>query len=314
MRFHVERVIGGSPSQKQETLRTLEESFDTQSFAAENLKDIEVVKSPEILKCIETANTAVTAVLRKYSIESESVPADKIHTIQGDVWPTSLSNTAAFFSFKDQDIVIPDNVPAVKLAYFLVHEILHFDSYLAAQVLSNGSFDSYRTGFAMTTRDGNIERFTCINEAITEILAIEAFHTEEFQSAFKSDLESIKLFIEHNSDAVQHNGMPLFTDETFYAKEMGITETGSVMITTSEFTYQKEREALQLLIRKLYEKNIPTFSSDEEIKAMFIKSAYTGNFLSIGKLIERSFGLGSFRTIAEQGSGEKLLACVQNLG
>lgn len=314
-KFSLKSIIGGTPEQKGGAMNELNERFDTQMSAVEKWRDVEVEKTPEIIRCIEVANQAVLHVLHTYGVEVDALAHDKIHAINDEHWPDRLRDTGAFFSLVDQCIVVPDNRRPIQLATFLSHELLHFYSYQAVQFMPDGLATNYRTGFSVESRDGQTSFFEEINEAITETLARECFYTETFQAAFAKELEETKQTITEHPDALDSgNDTSLFTDQTYYATVGERFNDGSVNILTEQFVYQDQREGFALLCGKLHEKNADQYSSADEVKQAFVQATISGNLLTMGKLIEKTFGKGVFRKLSKHESGRHFLDFVKSLG
>lgn len=66
-----------------------------------------------------------------------------------------------------------------------------------------------------------------------------------------------------------------------------------------QFHYVKERRFLKKLIGELYKRNKNDFSSEDEILALFIKGGFDGNIMPVSRLVEKTFGKGSFRKLGE---------------
>ncbi len=56
---------------------------------------------------------------------------------------------------------------------------------------------------------------------------------------------------------------------------------------------------LHILVGKLFERNLEQFTNQDEVFEEFAKGMMTGNILPVGRLIERTFGKGTFRKIGE---------------
>jgi hypothetical protein len=311
MKFPIERIVGGTSEQKKQAKEILLEEFEEQK--PEGLSEIEVPKTPEVRECINIANKVTSEILRRYGIEKEDIDEDKIHLVKKEAWPEHLSETGAFFKLYNHSIVAPEGLPKIKLTWRLIHEIFHFKSYLAAQVLSNGFINDYRIGLTVNTRDGVQTQLIQLNEAITEELTREATQTQFFKEVFAYDLESIERIMKEHSDAENEDGKPLFTDQTFYVEVGEKSADGSFPISTSQFTYQTERKGLQLLINKLFEANRDAFSNSQEVYALLVKGSFTGDLLKIGRLIETSFGVGTFRKLANPESSDEFLKIIEDL-
>lgn len=311
MKFSAERIVGGTGAQKEEAEMYLREVFEHQD--RDKLSGIEVEKSQEVLEDISLANEVTSAVLTEYGIQKEDIGADKIHVIRKEEWPERLSRSGAFFSFTKQGIAVRDGEPQVGLVHDLIHEIFHFKSYLAGQVTLHGKLDNYRVGVTVNSRDGEREMFEGLNEAITEELTYQATQNPMFQRVLDAELQRIDRDIKHHSDAIAEDGSPLFTDQTYYVEVGEKNEDGSFPIHTKSFAYPKEREALKLLAKKLYEHNKDSFQDVDAVFGLFVKSAFSGDLLKIGRLIEDSFGVGTLRKIAEHNSENEFLKLISSL-
>ena len=79
------------------------------------------------------------------------------------------------------------------------------------------------------------------------------------------------------------------------------------------FDLPKEREILNNLIEKLYFKNKDKFKNEEEVFDLFAKSVFTGK-LSWGRLVNKTFGKGTFKKLTELDENvEKLEEFVNDL-
>lgn len=311
MKFSVERIVGGTGAQKEVAETYLREVFEHQDRAL--LTGLEVEKSEEVLRDIVLANQITTTILAEYGIQKEDISPDNIHVIKKDMWPERLEGTAALFNFTHQGIAVRDDQPEIGLLHDLMHEIFHFKSYLAGQITSHGKLSDYRVGVEVTSRDGEQTMLKGINEAITEELVYRAAQTPLYKETVRTELERIRRDMEHHADAVTEDGSALFTNQTYYVEVGEEQEDGTSLVHTKAYEYQKEREALKLLTEKLYQRDPTAFKNADEVFALFVKSAFSGNLLKIGRLIEESFGTGTLRKVAENNSGEKLLTLVQTL-
>ncbi len=311
MKFPVEKVVGGSPEQKKDSREILKDVFEKQDL--EGLDGIEVEKTSEMLEEIAVANAATAAVLEKYGINAEPIDARNIHVVRAESWPEHLSGTGAFFRFSHQCIILPDGSPKLKRFHSFVHEMFHFKSYLSAQVLPDNRMTEYRVGFEVCTRDGEQIQFTPINEAVTENLTYEAMHLQMTYDAFFEEVARVREVMEQHAGTKKDTGEELFSEQTFHAEVGEQQADGTTPIFTSEFTYQVAREGLDKLIHKLYEANKASFKDPEEVGRFFIEGAFTGNILKIGKLIDRTFGTGTFRKLGELQTEESFLRFTEGL-
>ncbi len=84
-------------------------------------------------------------------------------------------------------------------------------------------------------------------------------------------------------------------------------------IALRSFGYQKERQALQLLVKKIAEKHPERFENQEQAFDLFAAAMFNGYLLELARVIEGAFGKGKFRELGEQETGDDLLKFVESL-
>jgi len=62
----------------------------------------------------------------------------------------------------------------------------------------------------------------------------------------------------------------------------------------------RERQKLDELLYRLLQQMPEKFQSKEELFSEFAKANFTGNYLPLARLIEKSMGKGSFRRLAKE--------------
>jgi hypothetical protein len=75
-------------------------------------------------------------------------------------------------------------------------------------------------------------------------------------------------------------------------------ESGDYQLVT--YPYHQERQQLNQLVDELYKKNSDSFASREQVFHVFAEATMRGALLPVARLIEKSFGKGSFRKLAER--------------
>jgi hypothetical protein len=285
-----ERVVGkASENEKKGILKEKDAQFNNQYF--EELTDKEREKTPKELQIINLANQCTNEIRKKYGLSSFDIPSKNIHIIKKDKWPKEES---AFYSSMMQAMALREQSAGVVFMKKVVHEMLHFKSYNALQVMDN-DIGEYRVGLTVSTRDGENMYFRNFNEAVVEEMTKNILAKFAGNPLFVEEVNQTNGIINRNYDAKMSNGENLFDRDTFYAE----MENGSNKINTESFTKEKERKILSILIDKLFERNKEIFKSREDIFEMFSRAMMTGNIIPAGKLIDNTFGVGIFRKIGE---------------
>lgn len=291
-----ERVVGSGleEADKVNILRSMAERFDDQKF--EELEGLERKKNSEELQIISLTNEATNALRRTYGLESFTIPADNIHIVEAAKWQEEV---ASIFSPLHQGIVMEEERSRLVLAERTFHELVHFKSYGALHIREEDRvLDEYRSGLVVRRRSDGKHYFDSLNEAVTEELTKRFIESHSDNPLFKEEIEATAEIKKQNPDAVDSEGNPFFREDTFYVSVTGEKE-GEKLLEGAEFTYREEREVLHVLIDKLYQKKTEEFRDREEVFDLFARSMFTGNILPLGRLIDRTFGKGTFRKIGE---------------
>ncbi len=101
------------------------------------------------------------------------------------------------------------------------------------------------------------------------------------------------------SDDVQKRDKMRAISPTLFKDLAGITERdGSIEM--YDYSYIKERGKLNRIVKDIFKNNTSDFKSVEEIFDIFAKAAMSGKLLPVARLIEKTYGKGSFRKLGEE--------------
>lgn len=316
----IERVVGNvSDDTKEQIMSDSEERFKDQFF--EELVGCEREKTPEELQIIALANEATNQIREKYGLGDFDIPSANIHVLTREGWSKVRKGRRgdACYVAMLQAIAVKDQPSRIAFMDKVFHEMIHLKSYNALQVKKgeNPEIDAYRTGLTVNVRDGSKMYFSNINEALTEEITKRVVTGLLDHPLFLQEAKQTKNIIDRSlQSAVDGSDEQLFNEDTFYADyiEVEAKEAGSrnkvasrlfgapersKKVFTQRFTYQNERKILGILIDKILEKNLDKFQDREEVFEVFAKSMMTGNLLSVGRLVDGTFGSGTLRQIGE---------------
>ncbi|MBI2036841.1 MAG: hypothetical protein HYT14_00570 [Candidatus Liptonbacteria bacterium] len=325
--YPIERVIGrGFDDEDYETARAfLRDRFGRQDF----IRDLERDKTEEEEKIVAWVNDETNALLALYGVRPLDIPSRNVHIIPEEQWPKreDFADSAAFYDFGTQSIFYRDNVWRSLFAYRLFHEQLHIKSHQAVQYVEEGGkkkLEAYRSGLTLTSakREDFAAQFRRLNEAVIETLAV-SFWQERVapDEKFRGEMEKVgrlRAVLREEGEALKAaNGL---SDEEL---EQTVEEVCAAFAGKEEkpelvrFAYSAERAALGALISMLYERNAGAFADAGAVFDLFVKSAMTGHMVELGKLIDRTFGAGTFKRLgaisSEKHTKGELLAFVEDL-
>jgi hypothetical protein len=175
----------------------------------------------------------------------------------------------------------------VLFAHSLAHEMVHANSFVSIQIESNDTgalkMSGRRVGFEVG-QEGELKA-TSLNEAITEELAkrfCEGFFPQIH--LLKEDFKKLE-----REDPLPSNIRALSTDRL----------TAGLIGEKSIYAYPFERTNLNGLIDELYQRNKGKYDSAEEVFKLFSKATLNGRLLPVARLVDDTFGKGTFRMVVE---------------
>lgn len=296
--YPIERVVNAGSDEKdyEIVLKFLRERFGKQDF----LQDIECKKDEEEEKIIGWINEETNNLFEAYGVRPLDVPSKNIHIIPETLWPKSdnWENKPAFYDDHTQSILYRDCSSRSLLAYRLFHEEIHIKSHQAIQLIEeNGQkkFELYREGLVLVSkkRDNFEPQFRRLNEAVVETLAVNFWEKIAQDPRFKDEMEELECI----KTALREEG----EESEQLINEICAFTLDKEELETIYFGFPIERAALTILINKISEKNRAT-PKESETFDLFVKSMLTGHMVELGKLIDKTFGIGTFKKIGKMSS------------
>lgn len=317
----ISRLVAEIPEEKKrDILEDLRNVFNNQSFIHDDILSREKERTPEHEKMIALADQLTNELLQKYGLPDFQVPVDNVHVIYEKKWWRNTDFTGFYLS-QFQAVVVRDN--KFKLTFFkmLAHELLHMKSYNAMQLKQGFDDDtkvtSYRSGLETLARDidDDDHYFKLINEAVIESLAIEIFSQAKTNPIFASDLRNSKN-ITHSLPAHDIYQNP----DTYYVKkerkypdgEEGNENEFNTHETSSGYGYGEERMSLNILIDKIMDHH-SEYKDRQEVFDLFAQAVLQGNMMPLARVIEGTFGRGTFRSLGECTDAKEMIKIVNSL-
>jgi hypothetical protein len=294
----IERVEGtNSPRIKEDIFRIAEKKFSKQAFR--ELADKEREKTPEEAEIIAIINKITDEVREDFGLEKFDVPAKNFHIVEKDKWGDLIreEGTEGTFVLGEQAVFMSEHISRLVFLERSLHEMIHFKSYHARQVISgrqkgDGYFEirigNYRVGLECCGRSGEELFLTNLNEAVTE---------EMTKLLFKSVIaENSSLFDEeiYETNKIKKK-LPAYDKDEVYWLFLH-QKTGE----WRGFVYPEQRKNLNLLVDKIFAKNLDKFKSRDEVFDIFAKAMLDGNIMPLGRLLEKSFARPGRKLILRQ--------------
>lgn len=320
----IRRVVGVSRTTEQSVLDSFKERFkkDAREDAIERPID------PELIEIIPVLNKQIKDFMEGFGLEAFEIPVNNIHLVdKSKLTPEQLEylekyykTTIGWFSQDRQNIMMfidyeKDN--KLKFLLSLVHEMLHANSFQSLQrvdfdegkrlkISETMTDDTVRQSSVATRRIGfNINSpkvkfyFHDIDEAIITELEMR------FEDKYFSEIPAVQDEIAEKKKAIGQlakggTESPEELKRRLMAIQTRQQPDGQWESKVESYAYEKERKKLNELIDFIYKENKDNFQSREDVFNVFSKACLTGRLLPIARLIEKTYGVGSFRELGEE--------------
>lgn len=303
--FTVDRIYARTPEDKKDTEIYINSKFENQEW--DKISNKELNKTSDQLKIIDLANEYSNNVLSQFGLEKLNITEKNIHIFKNKDYKKFFKEEInpgfeMHFSPKRQAILSQEENSNLRFALKIFHEIIHFKSFYGTEMKQEDShrvLSPAQVGIELRNKKGD-KLFSNLNEAITESLAKKFFKEVSKKSLFQDEMKEI------NKAKKDWKGK----DSDFSQDIFRVYKTKKGNSIAEAFSYHEARKVLNLLVGKLYSKNFNDFKDHEEIFSLFIKSVFTGDIVgknSWGRLVDKTFGTGTLKSLAEKDSDLKEL-------
>lgn len=306
----VSRLVGGTREDEKEFFEYFKTIFESHKHT-EKLEE-EREKTSEEIELIKQINKLMKKYVEDcdgYFIEvcPENIHICDIEKLGEQIKKETLEGTLFYTGGSNPDwqgILVADEHSKLILSKTIVHELLHFNAFVSYSFFGKNlkKMERRREGLLIFTRGGMA--FQALGEAIIEQLAIR--FDEKFFSRLDYLSDELKLRDKLRKKHIQRG-------ETGEAKDLFGVATKKLPDGRYESTekfdnaYKQERQDLWRLINDIYDKNKEKFASAEDVFQIFVRAVFDGNLFPVAKLVERTFGKGSFRRIGKEDAKKSIL-------
>lgn len=335
---HYERIIGGTPEEKEVASMELQAIFEERS---EKLAEYEIEKSPEDLEILKKTESVIDRMVAQYGGEPKPLPLDHIYVLKPGSVLAMTEGKLSGGIHKPLGLKIGVERGKSKSLFVstVAHELFHLKSYKSARVGKSGEdVRLYRSGLLMIDRkDPNEEMgdekeyFAMLEEAIVAECTKKFLDEISKDSAFSEEAEAVKKFRDWVVAYYRSGGIPEEKAKEFERELKYISEPQDKVERVLTFSddkekrqayaagmfgalYEKgevetveryrERKKLYEFLDKLVENSGGKFKNRDEVFDEFAKANFSGNYLPLARTVESILGKGSFRRLAEEFSKE----------
>lgn len=315
------QVIGqADPKDKEQTkdffsARFFEHNTSLSDKDLEIIKKNELTKTPEALNFISFANKETNRLRQQFGLDGYNVSAENYHFLPREVCQR-LNMTAAAVTYNlKQGIIIQNDKfrdSKLSLAAVIFHETMHLKAFTALQSDQGvKEFDLFRSGVSAHSRTGHEMprhvHFKGFHEAIVSEQEIRTLD----KIILLPNLREECLFLE----------MPMVKEQIAkFKKQNNINSDSFVWFNIQQNrlevveTYSRHRKLLKYVCQEIQQEFSDQYANFDAIFAEFLRAHFAGSLLTIGKLVEKTFGPGSFRSLGNVSEDENSVnLCFEDL-
>jgi hypothetical protein len=298
----VERITNAAPIEEAEILQHFSQLFeyrpprwferDKTHSEYEIIGDV-LVRIPEFVRDyggVPVANVTPNSVR---FLDASKLTDEQHNTFKGE---------RGWYNLPDQTIVIYPTSSRLRTAEAIVHELMHLNSFASLSLVKDKKYPEElriqaddnslavrRIGLSMFDGSGTIRYFRDLDEAIIEEL------TRRFDGRYFETIPAL-----HDERAERENMRSRVEKEPgdIAAVATRQLEDGTWETEVFPYAYAKERARLNALVREIYERNTSEFASEEDVFKVFAGAVLSGRLLRLAKLIDKTFGKGTFQKLA----------------
>lgn len=307
----VSKMVRFSEKDEKKAKEHFKDTFEKQS--EKEIVKYERLKTEEEKKTIIDILAKMPDFIERYGGTPIDITLDHIHILDSEKLDEDIRKKLDMtkdeyggggYKLSSQLIYIIDSGNNLYNAQAIVHEIIHFNSFQSIELTGKGKKISSvrRIGFEIRRKDKKEVFFREVNEAITEELAkrfdIQYFEDVPVISDEVKERNSIKKQFKDKGDDIAR----------IIKASPNELDKNKTNFTVEYYSYMKNREDLNQDIVNIYEKNKNErnkhgeliFNSAKDVFDVFAKAVMTGNLLEVARLLEKTYGKGSFRRRAER--------------
>lgn len=306
------RIVGGaSPENKEEVKKGLQKAlfnhFESLSpEEREKVEKFEYNKSEKETGFIDFANQETNKLRQEFGLESYNIPYENYHLLPSKTYQELTEGGVATTFYTRQGILFDaeklHSSSPVELGSDLLHETLHLKGYLSIEVEERNEKTEenvFRWGLAMSgaQRGKPHEHFLGLHEAIVAAQEKKSFLRLLDLPSLQKEKEWLMSdeAKEIRKDAAEKRKIP---EDEFMWIGRWVDNKGERIL----FPYFGQRRVLGYVCAEIQKECPQQYQNKDDVFKEFLRAHFTGQLLPIARLVEKTFGKGSFRTLGDMGT------------
>lgn len=308
------RIVGEVPNEKKDEVkaeinRALFSHFESLSSQdREQFEKFEYPKSEKEISLIDFANKETSRLMQEAGIEPYDVPVDNFHIIPPELYKKAAGDRGSAKTFNTKQGIIFDaqyfRDNPIYFGAVALHELLHLKAHFSMEVQEDGDKvkkTPYREGVAVGAlqKHGHHRRYHQHFAGLHEGIVAETEKRLLGKLLERPELAKEKEWL--NSDEAKEMRKKL-------SEEKGVPEDDIIWVGKKGkddwevVSYVRQRDVLNYVCTEIQRQFSGEYKSPDDVYKIFLNANFTGRLLPIARLIETTFGEGSFRLLGNMGT------------
>lgn len=308
------RIVGGaSVEKKEQATKELEQAlfshFESLSpDEREQFEKFEYPKSEKELALVSFVNEETSRLMQEAGIKPYDVPVDNFHIIPPELYKKAAGRggTATAFNTK-QGIIFDAQHFRDNPVYFgavAIHELLHLKAHLSMEVQEEGDKvkkTPYREGVTVHALQGygHHGKYHQHFEGLHEGIVAETEKRLLAKLLDRPELAKEKEWLmsdeakEMKKELAERKEIP--EDDIVWVGKKGKNDWETV-------SYPLQRDVLNYVCTEIQKQFPDEYQSADDVYKTFLNAHFTGRLLPLARIVEKTFGEGSFRLLGNMGT------------
>ena len=260
---------------------------------------------------IDFVNEETSRLMQEAGIEPYDVPPENFHIVPPELYKEIANGEGTAIAFITKQGIFFNgyhvNNNPVNFGAIALHELLHLKAHLSMEVQEEGdevTETPYREGLEVKALQSHRyhgkehRHFDGLHEAIV------AETEKQLLGKLLDHPELVKEKEWLNSDEAKEMKMKL-------AKKKEISEDNILWVGKEGkndweiVSYPQQRNVLNYVCTEIQKHFPDQYQSADDVYKVFLNAHFTGRLLPIGRLVEKTFGEGSFRLLGNMGTDKE---------
>jgi hypothetical protein len=264
----------------------------------------ECEKYPIEVEMIHLANEEISALMKDAGVEAYDIPVENIHILPRQMYEKVTGSKAPAVARPESEMILlnADQLHSIISFYaFVAHELLHLKAHKSVEVqekdYDHTHHTPYRSGVSVHPSQQKIRTagiYSSYFDGLHEAIVTETERKLVFKLLAQPDLAEEQTWLQsEEARDIRHK----------IAERYHMNEGDIIWIDREDHTnfehigYSEQRHVFTYVCNEIQKQFPDQFKTEDDVYKVFLNAHLNGRLLPIARLVEETFGKGSFRIL-----------------